>query len=200
MMRITLVPIVTNLVVIVPELLKTNVLDVVENYYYIMVNVNYLHVHPDTMLNSLMPKMPVNHVTPLVPNVPTVLITLVLIVTLLTLVFTYTTVNVFLHVHQHSSMVKDLVNLVTKPVVLVLSMLQDVLLVATELTYTMDHVSTLAQMVTILKLLIILVLNVTILVLLVVMNLLAIVLLVDTQDSYITEDVLKNVNMVCMEI
>jgi hypothetical protein len=75
------------------------------------------------MLKWLMKKMPVNHVTPLVLNVPTVLITLVLIVTLLTLVFTYTTVNVFLYVQIASSMVKDLVNLVILPVVLVLSML-----------------------------------------------------------------------------
>jgi hypothetical protein len=123
MMRITLVPIVTNLAVIVPEHKKTNVLDVVENYYYLIIDVNNLHVHPDTMLKEQMTKMPVNHVTPHVLNVHTVLLTLVLIVTLLTLVFTYTTVNVFLHVQKNSSMVKDLVNLVTAPVVLVLIML-----------------------------------------------------------------------------
>jgi hypothetical protein len=69
-----------------------------------------------------------------------------------------------------------------------------------ELTYTMDLVSTHVQKVTSLNTLIIPVPNVTILVLLVVMNLLTIVSLVDTQDSYITEDVLKNVNTVCLEI
>jgi hypothetical protein len=69
-----------------------------------------------------------------------------------------------------------------------------------ELTYTMDLVSTHVQKVTSLNTLIIPVPNVTILALLVVMNLLTIVSLVDTQDSYITEDVLKNVNTVCLEI
>jgi len=69
-----------------------------------------------------------------------------------------------------------------------------------ELTYITDLVSTHVQMVTMLNMMITLVLNVMILVLLVVMNLLTIVLLVDTQDSYITEDVFQNVNLVYMEI
>jgi hypothetical protein len=69
-----------------------------------------------------------------------------------------------------------------------------------ELTYITDLVSTHVQMVTMLNMMIIHAQNVTILVLLVVMNLLTIVLLVDTQDSYITEDVFQNVNLVCMEI
>jgi hypothetical protein len=88
---------------------------------YKITSVSSHHVPIDTIL--MKPNGNVNHVTPLVLNVPTVLITLVLIVTLLTLVFTYTTVNVFLYVQIASSMVKDLVNLVILPVVLVLSML-----------------------------------------------------------------------------
>jgi hypothetical protein len=119
----TLVNNVTILVVIVLVQMKTNVPDVVMVYYYKMVCVLPHHVTLDSMLNSLMTKMPVDHVTLLVTNVPTAFITLVLIVTLLTLVFTYTTVNVFLYVQIASSMVKDLVNLVILPVVLVLSML-----------------------------------------------------------------------------